>query len=436
MLKQSLGVVGIAAALALTSGGSQALHERAEVMSQISERTTSGTAKAGKKTHTVLKGWNSGRSIVAPGKRIKDRVRINTRGKKRERTVILQRAKVNSNNQPAKAKSNRWSQVWQRRTSQRGGLNVKFRAPFNGSWEFRLKVKGHKGKGAVLSANRWISISPGADPTKQPAKPVRDDSTLVYVAGDIGLCGGKADKTAALIDGDQGVFVAPGDLAYPNGTAEDFQNCYDPHFGKFKNITYPVPGNHEYYSGGGGYFDYFGSRVGTPATPWYSVDIGGWRFYMLDSNCSEMSGCGISSPQYKWLEEQMAAGVPECSAAVWHHPRWSSGYHGSNADTDALYRLLYANGTDLLLSGHEHAYERFAEKTPDGTSSASGIRQFVVGTGGTTLREFSSKERGSKVRLGDVHGVLELRLSAAGYDWDFRSIKPGGKSDAGSSTCT
>ncbi len=439
MLKSSVGVAGVAVALVLGPGESLAANDRAAVMPQVSESTTVGTnsssLKAGKKTNTVIKGWNSGRSIVAPGKRIKDRVRINTRGKKRERTVILQRAKVNSKNGRAKAKSSRWSQVWQRRTSQRGGLNVKFSAPFAGTWEFRLQVKGLKGKGAVLSPNRRISIGQSADSSKQPTSPARDDSTLVYVAGDIGFCGGAADKTAKLIDRDKGVLVAPGDLEQSNGTIEDYRKCYIPHYGKFKKITYPVPGNHEYFSAGSGYFDYFGSRVGTPEAPWYSVDIGGWRFYMLNSNCSQISGCGVDSPQYKWLEEQMAAGVPQCTAAVWHHPRWSSGIYGSDAQTDALYRLLYANGTDLLLTGHEHVYERFAPKTPDGALSTDGIRQFTVATGGMTLRDFYNKEPGSQVRLNDDHGVMELRLSAEGYDWDFRPVKPGSRTDAGSSPC-
>ena len=430
MLKTSVGVAGIAVALVLGPGESLAVNDRAEVMPQVSESismgTTSSSVKSGKKTHTVLRGWNSDRLSVVPGKRIKDRVRIDTRGKKRKRTVILLRAR---------AKSNKWSQVWQRRTSQRGGLNVKFTAPFAGSWEFRLQVKGLKGKGALQSANRRISISPGADPTKQPTRPARDDSTLVYVAGDIGFCGGAADKTAKLIDRDKGVLVAPGDLEQSNGTIKDYRKCYIPHYGKFKKITYPVPGNHEYFSAGSGYFDYFGSRVGTPEAPWYSVDIGGWRFYMLNSNCSQISGCGVDSPQYKWLEEQMAAGVPQCTVAVWHHPRWSSGMYGSDAQTDALYRLLYANGTDLLLTGHEHVYERFAPKAPDGALSTDGIRQFTVATGGMTLRDFYSKEPGSQVRLNDDHGVMELRLSAAGYDWDFRPVKSGSQTDAGSSSC-
>jgi hypothetical protein len=258
------------------------------------------------------------------------------------------------------------------------------------------------------------------------------------VSGDIGLCpglGGAPDQTAALIDGDAGVVVEPGDIAYPNGTDSDFADCYDPYYGQFKDITYPVPGNHEYNSGATGYFNYFGSGVGSLAEPWYAVDIGGWRFLMLNSNCGLVGGCSAGSPQYLWLADELAGSLPECIAAVWHHPRWSSGSHGPYAGTQDLYALLADHGADLLLTGHEHDYERFAQMTAAETVDAGGIREFVVGTGGQSLRPFGSPATGSEIRLNDSRGVLRLDLGASDYTWEFLPTEAGGSTDSGSESC-
>ncbi len=263
--------------------------------------------------------------------------------------------------------------------------------------------------------------------------PARD---VVYVTGDIGQCGGAADETAALIDAAAGPLVATGDLAYPSGTSTDFANCYDPYYGHLKSVTFPVPGNHEYYSGGSAYFDYFGSRVGTVGQPWYVVDIAGWRFYMLNSNCDEVGGCGVSSAQYTWLEEQLRHIQPACTAAVWHHPRWSSGVHGPDPSTAPLYALLADRGTDLLLTGHEHNYERFTRLDASGTADPAGIIEFVVGTGGQALREIPGLAAGSQARLADSHGVLRLTLRTSEFDWRFLPTDPQGGTDAGSERCS
>jgi hypothetical protein len=381
---------------------------------------------------TKIVGWSTDRATLAPGQKVKDRVRVKTKGTKSTRKVVLQRAVAGTRD---------WTRVWQRSTKRSGKLLVKFTAPTSGSWKFRIRVRQDQDGQSARSAKRRVDIAvpSAADPTDTPSVPPDSSSPatqpgLIFVAGDIGLCGGAADQTAALIDPTAEAFVATGDLAYPSGTDSDFAACYDPHFGSLKSKTYPVAGNHEYYSGGAGYFNYFGSRVGTLAEPWYAVDIGGWRFFMLDSECS-IVGCDTTSAQYAWLADQLSGELPQCTAAVWHRPRWSSGAWGSYADVSDLYELLYDHGTDLLLSGHEHAYERFAPLSPAGTSDPAGIRQFVVGTGGTTLRDFSSIETGSESRLSDSHGVLRMQLSGTGYDWDFLPTESAGGTDAGSALC-
>ncbi len=386
---------------------------------------TAGAKGDESRATTKIVGWSTDRATLTPGQKVKDRVRVKAKGAKAKRKMVLQRALAGTRD---------WTRVWQRSTKRNGKLVVKFTAPTSGSWKFRIRVRQDQDGKSARSAKRRVDI---ADPsaTDTPSVPAIQPG-LVFVAGDIGLCEGAADQTAALIDPIAEAFVATGDLAYPSGTDRDFAECYDPHFGSLKSKTYPVPGNHEYYSGATGYFNYFGSRVGTLADPWYVVDIGGWRFFMLDSECDKIGGCDTTSDQYAWLADQLSGELPQCTAAVWHRPRWSSGHHGSYAPVSDLYELLYDHGTDLLLSGHEHAYERFAPLSPAGVNDPAGVRQFVVGTGGTTLREFKSTETGSQSRRNDSHGVLRMQLSGTGYDWDFLPTKSSGKTDSGSALCS
>ena len=88
-------------------------------------------------------------------------------------------------------------------------------------------------------------------------------ATLVG-AGDIASCNDDRDKaTAKLLGNIPGTVFTLGDNVYPDGTARQFRNCYDPTWGKYKRRTKPSVGNHEYHTAGAKpYFDYFGWRAG------------------------------------------------------------------------------------------------------------------------------------------------------------------------------
>lgn len=377
----------------------------------------------------TVTGWNIEPVTLQPGRTLSDGVRVRPKA----RQVVTLQSSV--------AGASHWRTVWQGAANKRGRVTVHFPAAAEGQWDFRLKVRVRR-SGPVTTAARRIVVRRVEPPTQPPAPPPAvlpptppPTPTTIYVAGDIGLCpavGGTPDKTAAQVDAP---VMVPGDLAYPSGTASDFASCYDPFWGSLKQNTYPVPGNHEYYSGALPYFAYFGDRVGTPAQPWYTVDLAGWRFYMLNSNCGSVGGCAVGSPQYTWLATQLAQQQPRCTAAVWHHPRWSSGQHGPYTGVSDLYSLLAGNGADLLLTGHEHNYERFAVMSARGAEDAAGMREFVVGTGGQTMRSFASTAPGSQVRLNDSTGVLRMKLSADAYSWEFLPTMPGAGTDAGSDSC-
>jgi 3',5'-cyclic AMP phosphodiesterase CpdA len=158
--------------------------------------------------------------------------------------------------------------------------------------------------------------------------------------------------------------------------------------------------------------------------------------YVLNSNCASIGGCDAGSAQEQWLRADLAATPRPCVVAMWHHPRFSSGEHGSSTATQALWQALYDANAELVLSGHDHDYERFAPQTATGAADpTSGLTEFVVGTGGRSHYQFTAIQPNSLVRNQDTYGVLRLALSANA--WAFRFIPVAGEtfSDSGSGTC-
>ena len=284
--------------------------------------------------------------------------------------------------------------------------------------------------------------SPDADPVppRGPVAsppPVASDAAVLVGAGDIATCEGQGDEaTAALLAAIPGTVFAAGDLAYPDGTDRDFARCYDPSWGAVKDRTLPALGNHELDKGdeAAGYFDYWGSRGGTPGQGWYAADVGTWRVVVLDSNCDAVS-CATDGPQATWLRGELGAHRSRCLAAIWHHPRFSSGEHGDDRRMAVLWELLQQGGADVALVGHDHDYERFAPMLADGTPDPRGIREFVVGTGGAPLRAVGDMRPNSQVHQSDSHGVLRLALRPDGYDWAFIPVPGATFTDIGSAAC-
>jgi hypothetical protein len=281
-----------------------------------------------------------------------------------------------------------------------------------------------------VSACGGGSIGPNPDP---PPPPVQTTATLVG-AGDIGWCGsdGGPALTAALLDSIDGTVVAAGDNAYFNGSAQDYANCYQPSWGRHKSRTRPVPGNHEYNTpGASGYFGYFGSAAGNAGEGWYSYSLGAWRVFALNSEVSAFPG----SPQYEWLRAELAANPSKCALAYWHTPVFGSGTNGGNTQMQAVWALLQQSGVDVILTGHNHSYERFGKQDSNGRSAALGMRQFVVGTGGAPLTGFGSIAANSEVRDSTAWGVLKLTLMPETYAWQFVPVAGKSFSDSGSDTC-
>lgn len=236
--------------------------------------------------------------------------------------------------------------------------------------------------------------------------------------------------TAALAENADAVF-ALGDLQYERATTANLNAVYDPSWGRFKDRTYPVVGNHEYSAGGGAadYFAYFDGRAGRPGHGYYEREIGGWQVLALDTNCHAHDGCRDGSAQQQWLEQRLAASTASCQLAMMHHPPFSSGaVHGSSPQLRGLLQTLREGGVDVVLAAHAHNYERLRRATPGGAADPdAGFRSFVVGTGGKDLRSFTpSAHPLTMTRTRRHFGVLNLELRPTSYRWDFRRLADSG----------
>lgn len=262
---------------------------------------------------------------------------------------------------------------------------------------------------ASSNAPVWRPHTPSTPHPPSPAHPGKSPKqaacrTVVVAAGDIVNDTGIANQTGrvAAVEHPDLVLLL-GDNQYPAGALADYQNRYDhTAWARLKPITNPVPGNHEYRTrDADGYFTYFDHPP-----PYYAFDTGcGWRGYALNSEID-------LAPQLTWLHRDLAAHPTAAVLAYWHRPRWSSGTeHGSNPSMQPLWTAL-AGRTGIVLNGHEHNFERFAPN--------EGLREIVVGTGGTSTYPFGAPAPGSQQRIARTPGILRLDLNShAAYHWAF-----------------
>lgn len=257
-------------------------------------------------------------------------------------------------------------------------------------------------------------------------------------AGDIAECDSLDDEaTAALLDDIPGTVFTLGDNTYETGSHAEFNDCYDLSWGRHKARTKPAIGNHEYLNAGAaGYWNYFGEVAGPVGKGYYAYDLGSWRIYVLNSMCqlTAIGGCGPNSPMVNWLRENLAANPTQCALAYFHHSLFSSGKHGGYPKMRSTWDALYNAGVDVIVSAHDHGYERFAPQTPDGELNyADGIRLFIVGTGGAQLAPFATIAPNSRVRQATSKGVLKLTLTNRSYQWQF--VPLGAFTDSGTALC-
>ncbi|MFF8605305.1 discoidin domain-containing protein [Streptomyces sp. NPDC015346] len=227
-------------------------------------------------------------------------------------------------------------------------------------------------------------------------------------------------------------YLTMGDNQYDDALLSDFRAYYDKTWGVFKARTRPVPGNHETYDPAGplaGYKAYFGALAYPQGKPYYSYDEGNWHFLALDSNSFD------DPAQIRWLKDDLARNTKGCVAAYFHHPLYSSGGHGNDPVSKPVWQILYGAGTDLVLNGHDHHYERFAPQDPSGRATPGGIVEIVGGTGGADPYPIETVQPNSQKRISGTYGVLKLDFTDTTYTWQYVGIDGQVKDTGPTYTC-
>src|SRR5215204_3441034 len=301
----------------------------------------------------------------------------------------------------------------------------------------------------LLSCTAAVLMAvPGAAQTAPPV-------TLVG-AGDIARCDANDDEQTAQLIGNTlaslsnpAKVITLGDNAYSSGTRAQFANCFDNYrlsdgstydssrqawWGQYKDQMMPSLGNHEYLNStdpttqSNPYFDYFSAQNGfklpaalvpntadnpglTKGKGYYSYNLGSWHIVVLNSNC-DYTGCGSTSVQAAWVQNDLASHPTQCTLSYMHHPLYATGTGGLEPRVKPLWQILYNNGADVILNGHDHRYERLARIDPnDNRDLRYGMRPLIAGTGGdpgggTT----DTNEPNSEIKIFGTAGILRMDL--------------------------
>ncbi len=296
----------------------------------------------------------------------------------------------------------------------------------------------------TAAAGDWVELDAiglkDTDPLAVPPTPEVTGDPVLLGLGDIASCWSSGDEaTARLLDTTPGVLGIVGDTEQNNATAPEFKGCYDATWGRHNARSRPAVGDHEYrVTDAAGYFDYFGSRAGPRFKGWYSYDLANWHIVVLNSNCELIGGCGPGSEQYEWLQQDLHQNAGDCIGAYVHHPRWSAGaLHGDQTRVAPFWDLLYKYSAEFVYGGNDHTYQRFAPQTPAGVVDRDrGLRQFVLGTGGTQHYPLTGLEPNTEVQHTGTFGVMRFTLHANSYDWRFLPQAGRTFTDAGSTQCS
>ena len=292
----------------------------------------------------------------------------------------------------------------------------------------------------------------GGDPVVAAAGDIACDPDAARFATGLGTSGNchMLQTSDLLMKMDLSAVIPLGDLQYEDGKLDKFRRSFEPTWGRLKPLMRPAVGNHEYRDpGAAGYFDYFNGpgEADGPAGPrdkgYYSYDLGEWHVVTLNSQCAHPTAdnpysgdCRAGSPQEQWLRAELAANANRCTLAVWHHPWFSSGIAAVNDAVQPLVQALHEGGADVLLTGHDHGYERFAPMDANvNRDGPRGVRQFVVGSGGKNHEDRDAVRPNSEVREDLTFGVLKLTLRPSGYLWEFVAEAGAAFTDAGATAC-
>ncbi len=258
----------------------------------------------------------------------------------------------------------------------------------------------------------FTPVTPGPRPAGQ--------SLIMAAVGDGASGEANAGLVTQMIDGwNPDVFLYLGDV-YDKGTYPEFYNWYgqpNVDYGLFRDVTNPIVGNHEYENGAApGYFRYWNN-----VPNYYSYNAGGWHFIALNST-NEYNQRAPTSPQYQWLVDDLNSNNTPCSLAYFHHPVLSVGPQSDTTAMNGMWSLLAQAGVDMVLTGHDHSYQRWKPLDADLNLSAGGTTHFVNGAGGHGVQGAVREDSRLDVMYGNPansYGAMYFKLNPKGAEYRY-----------------
>jgi fibronectin type 3 domain-containing protein len=255
-------------------------------------------------------------------------------------------------------------------------------------------------------------------------------SLVIGAAGDgAGGDQSEADAVDLISSWNPNLFLYLGDV-YEKGTTTEFDNWYRPSnfYGRFRPITNPTIGNHEYENGQApGYFDYWDN-----VPHYFSVDTHGWHLISLDANVA-FNQTAPGTAQYQWLVSDLEANTQPCTLVYYHQPLYNIGEEGSSGYLTSIWSLLAQHSVDLVVNGHDHTYQRWQPLDGAGNPSPAGVTEIIAGTGGHALGSFITTDS-RVVASATEFGALRLDLNSGGATFQFANTQ-GQVRDSGSVSC-
>lgn len=258
----------------------------------------------------------------------------------------------------------------------------------------------------------------------------------VAVTGDIFTSSAKVVSDVILANPSVAAVLLAGDTDNGGQTPiESYRQIYQGTYDRFLAKIYPCPGNHDAKSepAFSGYCEFWGAAAHAPEM-YYSFDLGGWHIVSLDS-VTFAAGGAKAAAQLAWLKKDLAENPNAPILAYWHYPYFSNAKHGGQPKMKPFWDTLYSHGPAIVITGHNHIYERFAPMNSDGKKvpETEGIQEFVISPGGANpvndKLENAKGPESEKFHGGTQHVGFFTLFADGGFTYTIQSVSGNGTTE-------